>query len=439
KMLADYFEQSEEKSVNRVEEFEKEVKQKFIDEPGQMRLLIVVDKLLTGFDAPSATYLYIDKQMQDHSLFQAICRVNRLDGDDKEYGYIIDYKDLFKQLEGTINDYTAGALEGYDADDVAGLLTDRLEKAKERLELARETVKALCEPVMEPRDSLDYLHYFCAKDSSDKNELANNEPLRMTLYQVVSALIRAYSNLANEMLDAGYSEAECVLIKNEVAHFEKVRDEVKLASGDLLDMKRYEPAMRHLLDMYIRAEESTPLIDFDEMGLIELVVEKGDAALDALPEGIKKNPESMAETIENNMRKTIIDENPVNPKYYEKMSELLDALIVERRKQAISYQEYLKRIKALAKQVIKPESDNPNAYPESIDSLAKRALYDNLESNESLAVKIDTAIRYTKKEDWVGDRFKEREVANAIRNESAGYDVDVAEVLELAKNQREYQ
>lgn len=439
KMLADYFEQSEEKSVNRVEEFEKEVKQKFIDEPGQMRLLIVVDKLLTGFDAPSATYLYIDKQMQDHNLFQAICRVNRLDGDDKEYGYIIDYKDLFKQLEGTINDYTAGGLEGYGADDVAGLLTDRLEKAKERLDQARETVKALCEPVMEPRDSSDYLHYFCAKDSSDKNELTNNEPLRMTLYQVVSALIRAYSNLANEMLDAGYSETECVLIKNEVAHFEKARDEVKLASGDLLDMKRYEPAMRHLLDMYIRAEESTPLIDFDEMGLIELVVEKGDAALDALPEGIKKNPDSMAETIENNMRKTIIDENPVNPKYYEKMSELLDALIVERRKQAISYQEYLKRIKALAKQVIKPESDNPNAYPESIDSSAKRALYDNLESNETLAVKIDTAIRYTKKEDWVGDRFKEREVANAIRNESAGYDVDVAEVLELAKNQREYQ
>src|SRR5258708_32102515 len=73
------------------EEFEQEVKQKFIDEPGQMKLLIVVDKLLTGFDAPSATYLYIDKQMRDHGLFQAICRVNRLDGEDKEYGYIVDY------------------------------------------------------------------------------------------------------------------------------------------------------------------------------------------------------------------------------------------------------------------------------------------------------------------------------------------------------------
>ncbi|WP_267283826.1 type I restriction enzyme subunit R domain-containing protein [Marinobacter sp. LV10R520-4] len=77
KMLADYFEQPEDKAAARVAEFELEVKKRFVDEPGQMRLLIVVDKLLTGFDAPSATYLYIDKQMLDHNLFQAICRVSQ--------------------------------------------------------------------------------------------------------------------------------------------------------------------------------------------------------------------------------------------------------------------------------------------------------------------------------------------------------------------------
>ena len=151
KMLADWFNEPPETAVNKVEEFEKEVKKKFIDEPGQMKLLIVVDKLLTGFDAPPATYLYIDKQMQDHGLFQAICRVNRLDGDDKEYGYIIDYKDLFKSLEGAVQDYTSGALDGYDKEDVAGLLEDRLGKARERLEEAREAVKALCEPVEPPQ------------------------------------------------------------------------------------------------------------------------------------------------------------------------------------------------------------------------------------------------------------------------------------------------
>ena len=85
--------------------------------------------------------------MQDHGLFQAICRVNRLDGDDKEYGYIIDYKDLFRSLEGAIQDYTGEAFEGYDREDVEGLLKDRLERGLERLEETREAVKALGEPV----------------------------------------------------------------------------------------------------------------------------------------------------------------------------------------------------------------------------------------------------------------------------------------------------
>ena len=95
-----------------------------------MRLLIVVDKLLTGFDAPSATYLYLDKKMRDHGLFQAICRVNRLDGDDKDYGYIVDYRDLFKSLREAVDEYTGEALDGYDAEDVAGLLTDRVDEGR---------------------------------------------------------------------------------------------------------------------------------------------------------------------------------------------------------------------------------------------------------------------------------------------------------------------
>jgi len=175
KMLADWFNEAPEKAVNRVEEFEKAVKKKFIGEPGQMKLLIVVDKLLTGFDAPPATFLYIDKQMRDHGLFQAICRVNRLDGDDKEFGYIIDYKDLFKSLEGAVHDYTSGALDGYAREDVAGLLEDRLGKARERLEEAREAVKALCEPVEVPKDSAAYLHYFCAKDSGNAEQLKTSQ------------------------------------------------------------------------------------------------------------------------------------------------------------------------------------------------------------------------------------------------------------------------
>ena len=157
KMLAEYFNESEDAAMYKVEQFETEVKKRFVEQPGQMKLLIVVDKLLTGFDAPPATHLYIDKQMQDHGLFQAICRVNRLDGEDKEYGYIIDYKDLFKSLEQSIQDYTREAFSGYDAEDVQGLLKDRLKQGRERLEQAREAIKALCEPVEPPYDTASYL------------------------------------------------------------------------------------------------------------------------------------------------------------------------------------------------------------------------------------------------------------------------------------------
>lgn len=438
KMLADYFEKPEDEAAKLVEEFEKEVKQRFIKEPGQMRLLIVVDKLLTGFDAPSATYLYIDKQMADHNLFQAICRVNRLDGNEKDYGYIVDYKDLFKSLDKAVQSYTENALDGFDAEDVAGLLTDRLTQARSDLDDALEAVKALCEPVKRPRDTKDYLEYFCG-DTSKAEDLLDREGQRVALYKLVAKLLRCYANMANEMQAAGYTPEQAIEIKKDVIHYEKVCDEVKVASSDYLDMKRFEPAMRLLLDMYIRADPSEQLMDFEEFGLIELIVEKGDDALDNLPEGIKSNPEAMSEAIENNMRKTIIDENPVNPKYYERMSDLLDAIIEERRKQAISYQEYLEKIKELARKVVRPQGTSKKPYPVSIDTAAKQALFDNLGEDEVLASKIDTAIRYTKKADWIGDRFKEREVANAIREESKGYDVDIADVLELAKNQREYQ
>lgn len=438
RMLADYFEQPEEQAASRVEEFEKEVKNCFIKEPGQMRLLIVVDKLLTGFDAPSATYLYIDKQMADHNLFQAICRVNRLDGDDKEYGYIVDYKDLFRSIDKAISDYTQGAFDGYDKEDVAGLLKDRLEQARLDLDNALEMVRAICEPVKFPRNSQDYIHYFCGESGSNQDELSEKESLRLTLYQNVAKLLRAFANIANEMPDAGYSVEDIEKVRDEVAHYEKVRDEVKLASGDLVELKRFEPAMRHLLDMYIRADDSEVLMDFEDIGLIELIVEKGNDGIDKLPEDIRRNPEAMAETIENNVRKTIIDENPVNPKYYEHMSVLLDELIEFRRQKAIEYQEYLEQIRNLARKVIYPDQGGSN-YPSSIDTGAKRAIFDNFGKDEVLAIKIDTAIRYTKKAEWVGDRFKEREIANAVRQETQGYDIDIQKVMELAMAQREYQ
>lgn len=421
-----------------VEDFEKDVKKKFIDEPAQMKMLIVVDKLLTGFDAPSATYLYIDKSMKDHGLFQAICRVNRLDGDDKEYGYIIDYKDLFKSLEKSINDYTSEAFDAFDQEDVAGLLANRLEKGKEQLEDALETIRALIEPVEPPKEQMQFQHYFVGKPENPV-ELKDTEPRRVALYKAVIKVIRAYTSIADEMQDAGYSINETEKIKEEIKFYENLRKEIQIASGDYIDLKQYEPAMRHLIDSYLGAEESRVLAHFDDLSLVELIVEKGKATIDKLPPNIRMNKDSMSEVIENNLRKVIIEESPTNPIYYEKMSVLLDELIKLRKDQTDKYEEYLEKIIELTKKVKKPETNT--TYPSSINSPAKRALYDNLNQNEELALSMDTRIKETKKDGWRDNKFKLRQVKYAIAEELEKHNLDeppVEYILDIVKRHQEY-
>jgi len=417
-----------------VEVFEDEAKKRFVEEPGQMKLLIVVDKLLTGFDAPSATYLYIDKHMQDHGLFQAICRVNRVDDEDKEYGFVIDYKDLFFKLDKAVMDYTSGAFDNYDPEDVSGLLTDRLTKAKEHLLEVLESVKALCEPVEPPKAEKDYIRYFCG-NPDNAEDLENNEAKRLLLYKTTASLVRAYSEIASEMAEAGFTDEETACIVKDISFFENLRMVIKLASGDYIDLKMYEPAMRHLIDAYIQAEDSVKITAFDDLGLIDLIIQRGPAAIDELPETIKDNLEATAETIENNVRKTIIDGMPGNPIYFELMSKLLAEIIKQRRNQALSYQEYLHKIIELARQVRKPESSQ--RYSPRLDTPAKRAFYDNLGSDEGLAVSLDEIIRRTKKADWRGDLIKEREVKRAIRSLVSDPE-QVEKIFELAKNQQEY-
>ncbi len=252
--------------------------------------------------------------------------------------------------------------------DVKGLLKDRLQSGRERLEEAREAVKALCEPVEPPHDSAAYLRFFCAAESGDAVQLKENEPRRVALYKLTVAFLRAYANLANEMQEAGYSEVEAQEVRVEVDHYEKVRQEVKLASGDYIDMKMYEPAMRHLLDTYIRAGESERFSDFDDLTLVRMIVERGTDAVESLPAGIRRNPEAVAETIENNVRRIIIDEMAVNPRYYEKMSELLDVLIRQRRQDAMDYKAYLAKVVALTKRVHRPETEA--SYPRTIHTAA---------------------------------------------------------------------
>jgi type I restriction enzyme R subunit len=418
------------------EDFERDVKKAFIETPGQMQLLIVVDKLLTGFDAPPATYLYIDKNMQDHGLFQAICRVNRLDGEDKEYGYIVDYRDLFKKLEHAVTEYTSGAFEGFDKEDVLGLLKDRLEEGKKDLDEALDTVHALCEPVTPPKDSAAYIKYFCG-DVENPYALKENELKRVKLYRSVSHLLRVYADLANDMTGAGFSLAQAQAIAGDVRHYEQVREEIKLASGDYIDLKKYERAMRTLLDRYVAAEESEILSSVGDMTLVDLIVKKGEKAIEELPKEVKQNREATAETIENNVRRLIIDEMPTNPKYYQRMSELLSELVLRRKQEDIEYKEYLAQIVALTKQVRNPEQSA--YYPGSVDTKGKLALFDNLGRDERKTLAVQEAVTQAREDGWRGHAQKERRIRVAIKRSLPDLSDDqLKELFEIIKNQHEY-
>jgi type I restriction enzyme, R subunit len=440
KMLAEYFNEDPEKALKKVEQFETEVKQKFVDEPAQMKLLVVVNKLLTGFDAPSATYLYIDKKLKDHGLFQAVCRVNRLDGEDKDYGYIIDYMDLFDSLKAAYNDYTSGAFDAYEKADVEGLLKNRLEKGKERLDEALEQIKALCDAVEPPKDTLSHIRYFCGNNTENPDELKDTEQRRVTLYKLTIGLIRAYANIADEMDTSGYTEIETEKIKTEIKHFENLRKEIQIASGDYIDLKQYEPAMRHLIDAYIGAEESRVLSKFDDLSLVELLVSKGKDAIEDLPKNIRGNKDAMAETIENNLRKVIIEESPTNPMYYEKMSVLLDELIRLRKEQTIAYENYLNEIVAITTKVKRPSTSVE--YPSSLDTTAKRNLFDNTGKKEDLAIALDKKILSVKKDRWRDTTIKRRKVEEAVKAVLKEFGItdqsEVTRIFEIVKNQRDY-
>ena len=404
------------------ESYEDWAKSKFRDEPANMKLLIVVSKLLTGFDAPSCTYLYIDKSMQDHGLFQAICRVNRLDTEDKQFGYVVDYMDLFKKVENAVAVYTSELdYDDFEAKDIDVMLQDRLTVGKERLDSALEEIHLLCEPVPPPKNTLAYIHYFCGNTEIEE-ELKSREPQRTALYKKTVALIRAYANIADEMADAGYTAKEIEGIKKEIDYYLKVREEIRRASGETLDLKSYEADMRHLIDTYIQADDSVKISTFDDMPLLDVIVNSGIAdAINSMPDGIKRDRDAVAETIENNVRSKIITDHLIDPVFFDEMSKLLDTIIKERKTNAVNYAEYLDKIAFLAKNVQEGKSEST---PAALKTQGLRALYNNTGKNEHLALTLDLGVKNVKRDGWRGNLAKEREIKAEIFRQLLSYSAE---------------
>lgn len=445
---------------SKTETYEDMAKQRFTKEPANMRLLIVVDKLLTGFDAPSCTFLYIDKSMQDHGLFQAICRTNRLDGDDKDFGYIVDYKDLFRKVEDAIAVYSSELDKSDDANGSSEvLLQDRMKKGKDRLDNAIEALALICEAVEPPKGELQHIHYFCG-NVEIPNDLKEREPKRTALYKGTVALLRAYGNLADDLAEAGYSASDITRIKSLMKHYVDLRDTIRNAAGETLDLKPYEADMRHLIDNYIEASEPRKISPFDNIGLLDLIVKTGIA--DAINErlgGLRGNRDAIAETIENNVRKKIITDSLTDPAFYERMSKLLDEVIADRKAKAVAYEEYLKRIAEIVKKVGAGKAEDT---PATLDSPGKRAIYNKLkellslaatslaavaesgstyESSDDrilqLALSIDQTVKKVRPDSWRRVQAKEAVIKSALFAILQD-DEQVDAVFRIIENQKEY-
>jgi len=433
--------------------YEEEIKRRFIEEPANLKLLIVVSKLLTGFDAPSCSYIYLDNELRDHNLFQAICRTNRLDGDDKDFGYIVDFKELFGDVQDAISVYTSDELDidtgGGGSNNVE--LKNWLVEGKKQLDAAREALSYLCAPVAPPREVEQFIYYFCGT-AADANGLDETEALRISFYKAVASFVRAFADLAQHLTEAGYSVAEAGRLQTEVQFYADLREAIKKHAGEELDIKPFEADMRHLLNTYIQADPADHLSTVDNFSLVELIIQTGvhDAIAKKLNAKGKLSKDAIAEGIINNVRKTIIREQLTDPRFYEGMSRLLEDLIKQSRDDAAAYEAFLRKAEALVRQMAqKGTGGSPaalNGHREAVvlfnnlDSIATSTFQCPQDEGEKvrLALDLDLAMRGSAPASWRGDTAREAQVLNALYPLMGRDRVATQAVFEIIKNQPGY-
>ncbi len=309
------------------------------------------------------------------------------------------------------------------------------------MEEALQAVVTLCE-IVDPQTREGFFAYFVYQGNTapedQSAECEANAEKREKLYKLVSTLVRRYIDIANDMAKAGYSPTEAAEIKKQVDFYNDLKDEIKLKSGDALDLKFYDPAMRQLIDNYVRAEDSEEIFKLEDISFLELIDLEGESAIDKLPNQIKNNQRSVAETLVANMRKMIINERPNNPAYFDKISELLNQLILDQKAEKISYKEMIDRMIGKIKEV---RGRNKKKYPTTINTSGKQALYDNLEENEDLALSVHEAVVNYAKHGWRNSDVpqKMKQVRNAVKKVLTNNDDEkVSDIMSIIIAQKEY-
>lgn len=344
---------------------------KYGDDP---EILIVVDKLLTGFDAPRNTVLYLTRKLREHTLLQAIARVNRLYDDDegkqpKEFGYIIDYAGILGELDQALTTYSA--LDGFDEADLAGALVSIQEEVK-KLPQRHADLWDLFKEVKNQHDEEAY------------EQLLADEKLRETFYERLAAFGKTLSiAMSSEQFIASTPEQKLQSYKTDLKRFTNLKASVKLRYAESVDYRDFEPKIKKLLDTHISASEvvrlNEPVNIFDEKAFKEVVEDRGEA----------RPPAAKADMIAHATKRAISERLEQDPAFYEKFSKLIQQAIDDFRAQRISDLEYLNKVSEIKDAVVNRRSDDAPAQLAGNDNAL--ALYGVLKPYVSGHVKAQDA------------------------------------------------
>ena len=309
-------------------------------------ILIVVSKLLTGFDAPRNTVLYLCRSIREHNLLQAIMRVNRLfeeDGIEKKNGFIIDYEGLLGELDGALNAYSA--LEGFESSDLTGTLENVKEEIR-RLSHLHERLRDVFNTIRNKTDMEEYEQFLA------------DEAKRQEFYEKLREFGRCLRiSLSSDKIHAVYDDAKIDVMKRDWLMFSELRRSVRLRYQETIDVREFEPKIRKLLDDHVVAMPAETVV--------ESVNINDPDALKAIAEESGVTEASRADRIASATRRTVTEKMEEDPTFYRLFSELLEETISNYREKRISEREYLQQVLDLAGKVSSKE-DRGQEMPEPV-------------------------------------------------------------------------
>ena len=384
------------------EEYEETIKSKFIN--GDIDILIVVDKLLTGFDAPKASTLYLDKQIKEHNLLQAIARVNRL-CDGKDYGYIVDYRGLLGELDKALTMYQEAGLEEFNEEDIKSSVYYIDTEINNMFE-AYEKLKEIFKDIKNKNDLEEY--EVLLEDEKIRKDFYDKLCKFGSMLGIILPSDQAYYKVGKEKIGE---------LRKALAFYQKLRATVKLRYSETIDHKEYEAKMQKLLDNYVVAKEMmriTEPVDITDAENFDKELEK------------MGTDRGKADTIRTRLTRTISEKSKEDPAYYKKFSTRIEETIEAYRNRRITDSEYLQKMQDIKEDFRKGNSGI--VYPSNITTENSRAFYGviydklipimkenaNIEEIGEIALTIQREIESKIKRDWHYNTDIHNEIAQAI-------------------------